>query len=195
LPFNKKDYLVLGSVSPFLLNLPYKIKTSDRYDHMYIIGTTGKGKSKLLEHMIYQDAVHGRGVALIDPHGNLADDVLSYLGSSGFFKSPENLKRLVYISPSRLDYSPRINLLELRKGEDPAEHANEIIEIFKRSWELENAPIFEDIMFNSMMVLMENNLSIIELPRLITDKLYRDILLAKTEDPAVYQFFKNRFEK
>jgi len=50
-------------------------------------------------------------------------------------------------------------------------------------------------MFNSMMVLMENNLSIIELPRLITDKLYRDILLAKTEDPAVYQFFKNRFEK
>jgi len=195
MPYSGKDFIVLGHVSPFWLNLPYKIHIADRYDHMHIIGTTGKGKSKLLEHMIYQDAVHGRGVALIDPHGNLADDVLSYLGSAGFFKSPENLKRLVYINPSRLDYSPGINLLELRKGEDPAEHANDIIEVFKRSWELENAPVFEDIMFNSMMVLMENNLSIIELPRLITDKLYRDILLAKTEDPAVYQFFKNRFEK
>jgi len=170
LPFNSKDYIVLGNVSPFLLNLPYKIRISDRYDHMHIIGTTGKGKSKLLEHMIYQDAVFDRGIALIDPHGNLADDVLSYLGNSGFFK-------------------------ELQKGEDPAEHANDIIEVFKRSWELENAPVFEDIMFNSMIVLMENNLSIIELPRLITDKLYRDILLAKTEDPAVYQFFKNRFDK
>ena len=195
LPFSEKDYLVLGNVSPFWLNLPYKVRTADRYDHMHVIGTTGKGKSKLLEHMIYQDAIFGRGVALIDPHGNLVDDVLSYLGNSGFFKIPENIKRLVYINPSRLDFSPGINLLELQKGEDPAEHANDIIEVFKRSWELENAPVFEDIMFNSMMVLMENNLSIIELPRLITDKLYRDILLAKTEDPAVYQFFKNRFEK
>ena len=195
LPFSRKDYIVLGNVSPFMLHLPYKIHTNDRYDHMHIIGTTGKGKSKLLEHMIYQDAIFGRGVALIDPHGNLADDVLSYLGNSGFFNNPENIKRLVYINPSRQDYSPGINLLELQKGEDPAEHANDIIEVFKRSWELENAPVFEDVMFNSMMVLMENNLSIIELPRLITDKLYRDILLAKTEDPAVYQFFKNRFDK
>ena len=195
LPFSGKDYIVLGNVSPFWLNLPFKVRVTDRYDHMHIIGTTGKGKSKLLEYMIYQDAIFGRGVALIDPHGNLADDVLSYLGNSGFFKVPGNLERLVYINPSSLDFSPGINLLELQKGEDPAEHANDIIEVFKRSWDLENAPVFEDIMFNSMMVLMENNLSIIELPRLITDKLYRDILLAKTEDPAVYQFFKNRFDK
>jgi len=195
LPFSKKDYLVLGNVSPFWLNLPYKVRVADRYDHMHIIGTTGKGKSKLLEHMIYQDAIFGRGITLIDPHGNLADDVLSYLGNSGFFKIPENLKRLVYINPSRQDFSPGINLLELQKGEDPAEHANDIIEVFKRSWELENAPVFEDVMFNSMIVLMENNLSIIEMPRLITDKQYRDSLLAKTEDPAVHQFFINRFDK
>ena len=195
MPFNKKDYIVLGNVSPFLLNLPYKILISDRYDHMHVIGTTGKGKSKLLEHMIYQDAIFNRGVALIDPHGNLADDVLSYLGNSGFFKVPGNIERLVYINPSRLDFSPGINLLELQKDEDPAEHANDIIEVFKRSWDLENAPVFEDVMFNSMMVLMENNLSIIELPRLITDKTYRDNLLKNTEDPSVQQFFANRFDK
>jgi hypothetical protein len=195
LPFSRKDYLVLGNVSPFWLNLPYRVLIADRYDHMHIIGTTGKGKSKLLEHMIYQDAIFGRGICLIDPHGNLADDVLSYLGNSGFFKIPGNLERLVYINPSRLDFSPGINLLELQKGEDPAEHANDIIEVFKRSWDLENAPVFEDVMFNSMMVLMENNLSIIELPGLITDKPYRDNLLEKSEDPAVVQFFKNRFDK
>ena len=50
MPFNRKDYIVLGNVSPFLLNLPYKIHISDRYDHMHIIGTTGKGKSKLDVH-------------------------------------------------------------------------------------------------------------------------------------------------
>lgn len=106
LPFNKKDFIVLGSVSPFCLNLPYKIRISDRYDHMHIIGTTGKGKSKLLEHMIYQDIISGRGSALIDPHGNLADDLLSYLGTQGYFKEQSNIDRIVYINPSRRDYSP-----------------------------------------------------------------------------------------
>jgi hypothetical protein len=195
LPFSGKDYIVLGSVSPYYFNLPYKIRISDRYDHMHIIGTTGKGKSKLLEHMIYQNIIFGRGTALIDPHGNLADDVLSYLGIQDYFKTQSNVDRIVYINPSRRDYSPGINLLELQKGEDPAEHANDIIEVFKRCWDLENAPVFEDIMFNSMIVLMENSLSIIEMPRLITDKQYRDYLLVKTKDPAVHQFFKNRFDK
>ena len=74
--FSTNGSTVLGNVSPFWLNLPYKIKQKNRYDHMHIIGTTGKGKSKLLEHMIYQDIVKGRGIALIDPHGDLADDVL-----------------------------------------------------------------------------------------------------------------------
>jgi hypothetical protein len=193
--FNAKDYIVLGSVSPFWLKLPYKIRQQDRHDHMHIIGTTGKGKSKLLEHMIYQDIVKGRGTALIDPHGDLADDVLYYLGTQGYFKKQRNIDRIVYINPSRKDYSPGINLLELQRNEDPAEHANDIIEVFKRSWDLENAPVFEDIMFNSLMVLMENGLSIIEMPRLITDKKYRYILLEKTDDPAVRQFFTNRFDK
>jgi len=185
--FSVNGSTVLGNVSPFWLNLPYKIKQKDRYDHMHIIGTTGKGKSKLLEHMLYQDIVKGRGVALIDPHGDLADDVLSYLGTQGYFKKQSNVDRIVYINPARRDYSPGINLLELQKNEDPAEHANDIIEVFKRSWDLESAPVFEDIMFNSLMVLMENGLSIIEMPRLIIDKNYRDILLEKTDDPAVYQ--------
>jgi len=193
--FSVNGSTVLGNVSPFWLNLPYKIQQKDRYDHMHIIGTTGKGKSKLLEHMLYQDIVKGRGVALIDPHGDLADDVLSYLGTQGYFKKQSNIDRIVYVNPARRDYSPGINLLELQKNEDPAEHANDIIEVFKRSWDLENAPVFEDIMFNSLMVLMENGLSIIEMPKLITDKNYRDILLEKTEDSAVKQFFYNRFDK
>jgi len=101
LPFSGKDYIVLGSVSPYYFNLPYKIRISDRYDHMHIIGTTGKGKSKLLEHMIYQNIIFGRGTALIDPHGNLADDVLSYLGIQDYFKTQSNVDRIVYINPSR----------------------------------------------------------------------------------------------
>jgi hypothetical protein len=162
---------------------------------MHVVGTTGKGKSKLLEHMIFQDIVGGRGVALVDPHGNLADDTLSYLGTASYFNDQSNLKRLVYINPSRRDYSPGINLLELQENEDPAEHANDIIEVFKRNWRLETAPIFEDVMFNSLMVLIANKLTILELSRAITDRSYRNSLLSKTKDPSVHHFFTDRFEK
>ena len=79
--FGVNGSTVLGNVSPFWINLPYRIKQKDRYDHMYIIGTTSKCKSKLLEHMLCQDIVKGRGVALINPNGDLADDALSYLGT------------------------------------------------------------------------------------------------------------------
>jgi len=71
----------------------------------------------------------------------LADDVLSYLGTQGYFKKQGNIDRIVYVNPYRRDYSPGINLLELQKNEDPSEHANDIIEVFKRSWDLENAPV------------------------------------------------------
>jgi hypothetical protein len=145
--------------------------------------------------MIFQDIANGRGVALVDPHGNLADDTLSYLGTAGHFNDQKNLKRFVYINPSRKDYSPGINLLELQEGEDPAEHANDIIEVFKRNWELSQAPVFEDIMFNSMMALIANKLAILELPRVITDRSYRNSLLSKTKDPSVHHFFAERFEK
>jgi len=162
---------------------------------MHIVGTTGKGKSKLLEHMIFQDITNNKGVALIDPHGNLADDVLSYLGTNGYLNEPKNLERLIYINPSRKDYSPGINLLELQENEDPAEHANDIIEVFKRNWKLETAPVFEDVMFNSLMVLIANKLTIIEMPKLLTDKTYRNNLLKKTKDPSIRHFFSDRFDK
>ncbi|MBT9165303.1 MAG: hypothetical protein DDT23_01318 [candidate division WS2 bacterium] len=192
---NHQDYLVLGKTGPFWFFPTYKIPLKDRRDHMHIVGTTGKGKSKLLEHMIFQDITSGRGVALIDPHGNLADDLLSYLGASGYFKDPKHLDRLVYINPSRRDYSPGINFLELQENEDPAEHANDIIEVFKRNWELETAPVFEDVLFNSLMVLIASKLTILEVPRVVANKAYRDSLLSKIKDPAVHQFFSERFEK
>lgn len=162
---------------------------------MHVVGTTGKGKSKLLEHMIFQDIVNGRGVALVDPHGNLADDTLSYFGTAGYFDNQNNLKRIVYINPSRKDFSPGINLLELQENEDPAEHANDIIEVFKRNWRLETAPVFEDVLFNSLMVLIANKLTILELTRVVTDRSYRNSLLSKTKDPSVHHFFTERFEK
>ena len=189
------DYIILGKTGPLWFFPAYKIPQKDRGDHMHVVGTTGKGKSKLLEHMIFQDIVNNRGVALVDPHGNLADDTLSYLGTTSYFNDQSNLKRLVYINPSRRDYSPGINLLELQENEGLAEHANDIIEVFKRNWRMDTAPIFEDIMFNALMVLIASKLTILELPRVITDSSNRNSLLSKTKDPSVHHLFAERFEK
>lgn len=171
---------------------------------MYILGTSTKGKSKLMENCLYEDIVAGRGAGVIDPHGDLADDLLRCLASRrdawGFGKTfaadARNLDRLVYIDPTRTDYCVGINPLQVDPQTDLYEAANDIIEVFRRIWpvSLEEAPVFSDVMLNTLIVLMENGLTILEVPRVLTDKPYREQLLGKVRNPSVAQFFHSRYD-
>ena len=53
--------LILGSLRRFPVSSPVRVTASARAAHMYVIGMSGKGKSKLLEHCLYQDIAAGRG--------------------------------------------------------------------------------------------------------------------------------------
>src|SRR4051812_16752148 len=80
LPFSssRKNDLLLGRTGPFFFFPKYRVPERARSAHMYVIGITGKGKSKLLEHCILQDIQAKRSCVLIDPHSDLAADVLRY---------------------------------------------------------------------------------------------------------------------
>jgi hypothetical protein len=68
--------LVLGRAGKSRFSPLFRVTSSERTAHLYVIGVSGKGKSKLLEHCLYQDIAAGRGCGLIDPHSLLADDLL-----------------------------------------------------------------------------------------------------------------------
>ncbi len=90
---------------------PIGLSQEDREKHMYVIGATGSGKSTMILSMAKQDIENGRGLAVIDPHGDLAETLLSCI--------PDSRKNdLVYINPDDLKYPIGINLLELTPGLD-----------------------------------------------------------------------------
>lgn len=181
------------------------VAQQERRAHMYILGTTTKGKSKLMEHCLYQDIVAGRGAGLIDPHGDLADDLLRYLASKrdffGFSKpftaNPHNLDRLIYIDPARSDYCVGINPLQVEPGADLYEAATDVIEAFRRIWpvSLAEAPVFSDLMLNTLIALMENGLTLLEIPRVLTEREYREELLRGVRNPSVVDFFHSRYDR
>ena len=188
--------IVLGRTGPF----PWqrvRLNAQERATHLYIVGKTTMGKSKLLEHLLYQDIAHRRGAAIVDPHGDLAEDLVRYLVARRFGRRQRDAARLVYFDPAREDYCLALNPLDVEPGTDPYEAAQEVVEVFRRIWpiSLEEAPVFTDVMLNSLITLMANGLTLLEMPRLLTDSLFRASLLARVTNPTVQEFFLQRFDR
>ena len=84
--------------------VPFGIEQEDRRRHLYIVGKTGVGKSTLLQNLILQDIEEGRGFALLDPLGDLAEELLDYI-------PPRRTDHVVYFSPADTDFPVAFNLL------------------------------------------------------------------------------------
>ena len=170
-----------------------KLQQADRRRHTYVIGQTGTGKSALLKKMIEQDLANGEGVALLDPNGDLAEEVLSLVPK-------ERAEELVYFNPQDSARPLGLNILEARTPEEKDFITQEMISIFYKlvSDPSMIGPIFEHNMRNAMLALMadsENPGTITEIPRLFTDEEFRKEVLKNVEDPMVRDFWENEFPK
>jgi hypothetical protein len=96
-----RDDLVSGRVGKSRFSPLFRVTSSERTAHLYVIGVSGKGKSRLLEHCLYQDITFGRGCGLIDPHSLRADDLFGSLLSRGILGDPEIRKHIIYVYPPR----------------------------------------------------------------------------------------------
>ena len=152
------------------------------------------GKSKFLEHLLYQDIVNGRGCGVLDPHSDLVDDLFRYL-LSNTQQANEHWERIVYFDPSRNDFLIPFNVLN--SGFTAYETAQNIIEAFRRTWPqaLAEAPRFANIASASVMTLIANNLTLVEMPKLLTDSSYRAYLLQNIDDLELLNFWNGRFDK
>lgn len=88
---------------------PIGLTLEERRRHEYVVGATGTGKTTLLTHMIYQDMLNGKGLGVIDPHGELVERLLGIIPQ-------ERMKDVVYVNPYDVEYPIGLNLLELPKG-------------------------------------------------------------------------------
>lgn len=190
------DYLTLGHrkwphISPLV-----RVSAATRAAHLYAIGMSGKGKSKFLEACLYQDIAAGRGCGLIDPHSLLADDLLRHLLTRNALDNPAIRKRLIYVDPTRSDYVIPFNVLAIQ-GEQPYDIAATVLEAFRRTWPncLQEAPHFSNVVTAALIVLIQNGLTLMDMPRLLTDKDYRERCLAQSTDRSIVEFFHDRYDR
>lgn len=187
-----KSGLLLGHVMYRGTDTPVYMKDADRRRHLYIIGKSGAGKSVLLANLVKQDINNGKGVCVVDPHGDLVEDVLAHV--------PKNrADDVVIFNPSDMDRPIGLNMLEA-KNEDQKDFAvQEMISIFYKLFPPEMiGPMFEHNMRNVMLTLMGDITdpgTIIDIPRMFTDDAYVKQYLKKVKDPVVRAFWEKEMAK
>ncbi len=192
----KADSLVLGRLGRSRLFPVLHIPTKARAAHQYVVGLSGLGKSKLLEYWLFQDVSSGRGCGLIDPHSMLVDDLIRLLITKGTLADPDIRSRIIYVDPARQqDYIVPFNVL--KSPDSPYDTAASILEAFRRTWpeSLKEAPHFSNVMTAALIVLIENNLTLMDMQRLLTDQEFRDQCLKQVTEHSVIEFFHDRYDR
>lgn len=155
---------------------------------MYVIGKTGVGKTTLLKTMILQDMAHGEGLAVIDPHGDLIEDLLLHL--------PECRKAdLVYFNVADAGKPLGFNPLDRVPPESRALAASGILDAFKKIWADSWGPRLEHILRNALLALLDQeDATLGDILRLLDDKTYRKYVLLRVKNRAVYDFWIREYE-
>lgn len=164
----------------------YFASEQDRRRHFYIIGQTGTGKSAFLESMIFQDIANGKGVAVVDPHGDLVEHMLANIPKS-------RVDDVVLFEPFDTERPIGLNMLEYETPEQKDFAVQEMISIFYKLFPPEIiGPMFEHYMRNAMLALMadiESPGTLVEIPKMFTDPGFLQERLAKVSDPVVRSFW------
>lgn len=165
-----------------------------RQKHTYIIGKTGMGKTTLLKGAIYQDMLNSKGLAVLDPHGDMFRELLSVV--------PENRRKdVVVFDPSDRDYPVGLNILDpgIEYESEDDKHdwiTSAVLSVFRKlSDDKQWGPRMEHILRNvTLTALQTPNPSLFTLQRLLTDKKYEKEVAKSLKDPVLKQFWEKEFK-
>lgn len=166
---------------------PFGIYPDDRRRHVYVIGKTGVGKTTLIQNMLIQDVANGHGVALVDPHGDVAERVLDAI-------PPERTNDVIYFDPADVDYPIAFNVLESIDPKYKYLVASGLISSLKKIWADSWGPRLEYILRNTILALLDYpGSTMLGIMRMLADKSYRKKVVEKIQDPVVKSFWVNEF--
>lgn len=165
----------------------FGIKLLDRMQHVYIIGKSGGGKSKLMLNMITDDILEGRGVIVVDPHGDLAEEAMSVI-------PPRRIEDTIIFDPADRDFPVAFNLLENVADDYKGMVASGFVGIFKKIFGFSWGPRLEHILRNTVLGLLDYPEStMLSIPRMLTEKAFREQVIDYIKDPVIQNFWVNEF--
>jgi len=165
----------------------FGIKRVDRRRHLYIIGKSGVGKTKLLELMIRQDISYGHGVCLIDPHGDVVEAILDFVPES-------RIEDVVIIDPSDFDYPSSFNPLQNVDRNFKHQLTQGLIEVMEKQFGANWTPRLEHVFrFTTLALLDYPHATMRGMISMLTDRNYRQKVVEYIEDDMVKRFWAIEF--
>ena len=184
---NDDAFITIGERQEWGEPQPFGISAPDRRQHLYVIGKTGSGKTTLLKNMIVQHFMHGHGVGLIDPHGDLAEDLLNHI-------PPKRSDHVVFFNPGDLEFPIGLNLLANVAPDDRHLVASGIVGAFKGIWRDSWGPRLEYILYNAIAALLDcQNTTLLGVNRMLIDDKYRAWVIRQVNDPFIRAFWAEEY--
>lgn len=183
---NEKDVSLYGVTNFRGTNTVFGINRLDRGRHVYIIGQTGTGKSGLLELLTLSDVFYDQGIAVIDPHGDYAQNIMQFI--------PERrLNDVVYFNPSDAEFPIGFNPLEVTDPSLKNHTSSELVGVLKRMFE-SWGPRLEYILRYTILALLDYpNSTMLDITRMLTERPFRDDVISHICDPVVRNFWTIEF--
>lgn len=159
----------------------------ERERHVYIVGKSGSGKSTTLFNLAMHDIVGGQGLAVIDPHGDLAEAVADCV-------PPERTNSVCYLDAGDAEHPVGFNPIANVPPERHALAASGIVSAFKHLWRESWGQRLEHFLFHGIMALLAApRATLIDLPRVYTEERFRAGLVARLRDPIAARFWKGEY--
>jgi hypothetical protein len=185
---NEEPHIIIGEREGWGDPQPFGISAPDQRQHLYIIGKTGSGKTTLLRNLIIQHIGLGHGVGVIDPHGDLAEELLHHV-------PPKRADHLVYFNPGDLEFPIGLNVLANVAPDDRHLVASGIVGAFKGIWRDSWGPRLEYILYNAVSALLDcRNSTLLGVNRLLTDERFRAKVIRQIKDPFIRAFWAEEYE-
>lgn len=167
---------------------PARISSDLRPRHCYIAGASGTGKSTLLLNMILQDISAGKGVGVLDPHGDLIHDVLSRIPE-------ERIKDVVLFDPTDDQFPVALNILEARDATEQERIVAETVMSLERYFPSSWGPRLERILTFTLYTVLDAipGATLADVERMLTDQKFREEVILKTKDIRYVDFWNKQF--
>ena len=173
-----------------------RMADEDRCRHLYVIGQTGTGKTEFLKNLIRQDIENGKGLAVIDPHGDMVSDILGLVPDG-------RIDDVIYFDPGNVKRPMGLNFLEYDQQypEQKTFVVEELMQIFIKlygSVPESIGPIFQQYFRNATHLVIEDPASgstLLDIIRVMADKNYREYKISRSKNPVVNSFWKEVAEK
>ncbi len=182
-----EELSLFGSTTFRQGDIKFGIKRQDRERHLYIIGKSGVGKSFLLNLLTLSDIYQNEGFAIVDPHGDYAQDIMKYI--------PQNrIDDVIYINPDDAEFPVAFNPMEYTDVNRRNNIASEIVGVLKKMFGDSWGPRLEHILRFTLLALLETpGTTMLGITRMLTDKNYRKSIVENITDPVVKAFWVTEF--